>query len=69
MLIGHISAIAFLGAYGCVAALSFYVGGNMPYILINTYRRVAVKDFNTAVIDFPMQMIGKKIVFYNFFNV
>ncbi|CAH1159932.1 unnamed protein product [Phaedon cochleariae] len=54
---GHIFACSFLGSYACITALNYYVGGNLQYIIINTYRRVAVKNFNYAVIDPPFQMI------------
>ncbi|CAG9856293.1 unnamed protein product [Phyllotreta striolata] len=57
MLYGHISSISCLGAYGAVASFCFYVGGNLPYVFINTYRRVAVKDFSMAVVDPPMGVI------------
>ncbi|XP_057659697.1 transmembrane 7 superfamily member 3-like isoform X3 [Diorhabda carinulata] len=53
----HIASLSYLSSYSCVMALSYYVGGNLPYILINTYRRVAVLDFNLAVIDPPMDTI------------
>ncbi|CAG9836141.1 unnamed protein product [Diabrotica balteata] len=52
---GHIASISFTSSYACVMALNYYVGGNLPYILINTYRRVAVKNFNYAVISPPVQ--------------
>ncbi|KAG5879208.1 hypothetical protein JTB14_004098 [Gonioctena quinquepunctata] len=54
---GHILACSFLGSYACVTALNHYIGGNLQYIIINTYRRVAVRHFKFAVIDPPFQMI------------
>lgn len=53
----HIASLSYLSSYACVMALSYYVGGNLPYIIINTYRRVAVNDFNLAVLDPPMGTI------------
>lgn len=55
----HIFACSFLGAYACITALNYYTGGNLQYIIINTYRRIVVPNFNMATIDPPFQMLGK----------
>ncbi|RZC42089.1 transmembrane 7 superfamily member 3-like, partial [Asbolus verrucosus] len=54
---GHIFSCSFLGAYACVAALNFYTGGNLQYIVINSFRRMTVKNFNMATIDPPFQIM------------
>jgi hypothetical protein len=54
---GHVFGCSFLGAYACVAALNYYIGGNLQYIVINSFRRIAVKDFNMATVDPPFQIL------------
>ncbi|XP_044254477.1 transmembrane 7 superfamily member 3-like [Tribolium madens] len=54
---GHIFGCSFLGAYSCVAAMNYYVGGNLQYIIINSFRRMAVKNFNMATVDPPFQIL------------
>lgn len=61
---GHILACSVLGAYSCVAALNYYIGGNLQYIVINSYRRIVVKNFNMATIDPPFQIMGIKQSFF-----
>lgn len=54
----HIFGCSFLGAYAFFIALNYYLGGNLQYIVINTYRRATVRNFNNAVISPPFQVIG-----------
>ncbi|CAG9762558.1 unnamed protein product [Ceutorhynchus assimilis] len=53
----YIIALSLLGSYAIIVALNYYFGGNLPYILINTYRRMTVKNFGTAVINPPFQTL------------
>nr|XP_023020175.1 transmembrane 7 superfamily member 3-like [Leptinotarsa decemlineata] len=53
----HIVTCSFVGSYACITAMNHYVGGNLQYIIINTFRRATVKHFNYAVIDPPFQML------------
>lgn len=56
---GHIFACSFLGAYATVVATNYYVGGNLQYIFLNFYRRLAVRNFRFAIIDPPFQNVGE----------
>ncbi|XP_063913266.1 transmembrane 7 superfamily member 3-like [Zophobas morio] len=53
----HVFGCSFLGAYACVAALNYYTGGNLQYIVINSFRRMVVNNFNMATIDPPFQIL------------
>ncbi|KAJ8913338.1 hypothetical protein NQ315_013309 [Exocentrus adspersus] len=53
---GHIFGCSLLGSYAFFTALNYYLGGNLQYIIINTYRRATVKYFNNAVISPPFQV-------------
>lgn len=57
--VGHILVWAMLGSYAVIAALSHYFSGNLQYIIINTFRRATVENFNQAVIDPPYQTAGE----------
>ncbi|KAL1506734.1 hypothetical protein ABEB36_006040 [Hypothenemus hampei] len=59
----NIVALSLIGSYAFVVAMNFYFGGYLPYIFINMYRRMIVKDFGLAVIDPPYEMMG---IFYSF---
>lgn len=56
---GHIFTCCLIGAYATIVATNYYVGGNLQYIFLNTYRRAAVKEFSFAVIDPPFQTVGE----------
>lgn len=56
---GHIFSCSLLGSYAAVVAMNYYLGGNLQYIILNTYRRIAVTNFRFAVIDPPFQNVGK----------
>ncbi|XP_050298903.1 transmembrane 7 superfamily member 3-like [Anthonomus grandis grandis] len=49
----HIMAISLLSSYAVIVALNYYIAGNLYYIIINTYRRIAIDKFEEVVIDPP----------------
>ncbi|KAH1020105.1 hypothetical protein HUJ04_009828 [Dendroctonus ponderosae] len=51
----YIIALSLVGSYAVIFAVNYYVGGNLPYILLNTYRRITVANFGSAVIAPPYQ--------------
>ncbi|XP_018562655.1 transmembrane 7 superfamily member 3-like [Anoplophora glabripennis] len=53
----HIFGCSFLGSYAFFIALNYYLGGNLQYIVINTYRRATVWNFSNAVISPPFEII------------
>uniref|UniRef100_A0AAR5PKL0 TM7S3/TM198-like domain-containing protein n=1 Tax=Dendroctonus ponderosae TaxID=77166 RepID=A0AAR5PKL0_DENPD len=55
----YIIALSLVGSYAVIFAVNYYVGGNLPYILLNTYRRITVANFGSAVIAPPYQTMGK----------
>lgn len=61
-IVSHPLGCSCLGAYAFVVALSYYMGGNLQYIIINIFRRIVVDDFNHATIDPPFQVIGLYLI-------
>ncbi|KAH1020104.1 hypothetical protein HUJ04_009827 [Dendroctonus ponderosae] len=55
LLVASILFYSQLGSYAVIFAVNYYVGGNLPYILLNTYRRITVANFGSAVIAPPYQ--------------
>lgn len=55
---GHIVACSLLGSFAVVAALSYYMGANLQYIVINMFRRATVQNFKLAMVDPPYQTKG-----------
>lgn len=52
---GHIFATTLVGSYMLIIALNYYVGANLQYILLNSVRRITLKDFKYAVTSPPFQ--------------
>ncbi|CAH1958299.1 unnamed protein product [Acanthoscelides obtectus] len=53
MMHGHIVSCVVIGSYAVIAAISYYIDGNMEFIFVNFFRRVVVKNFGYAVLDPP----------------
>ncbi|XP_066146584.1 transmembrane 7 superfamily member 3-like isoform X2 [Euwallacea fornicatus] len=53
----HIIALGLLGSYAFIVAINYYMGGSLHYILINTYRRLTVRNFGMAIVDPPYQRL------------
>ncbi|XP_066252164.1 transmembrane 7 superfamily member 3-like [Euwallacea similis] len=53
----HIIALGLLGSYAFIGAVNYYMGGSLYYILINTYRRLTVRNFGMALLDPPYQCL------------
>lgn len=55
----NILACSALGAFCAVATLSHFSGAYLHYIVINVIRRAVDPEFSTAIIDPPIQALGK----------
>lgn len=55
---GHILACSLLGSFAVVAALSYYIGANLQYIVVNMFRRATIEHFNMAMVDPPYLVKG-----------
>lgn len=49
-------ACSFVGAYGMLFPIDYYIGSNLKYIIVNVIRRATVDDFNLASTKPPFQI-------------
>lgn len=55
-------ACSFIGAYGILFPLDYYIGSNLKYILINVIRRATIEGFNMAIAQPPFQLAGNSLL-------